>query len=141
MSAADNHWEDIEEFSYSDCSEELDNNSIDVPVMFSTDFSTTASETVECEITINDLDVQAVPDSEKAVYPNARLTNAASLLLIMIFAVTHKLSGEALKDLLTLINMHCLIPNPLIQSLYKFKKYFNMLQHPIKKLPKLLHFN
>ena len=133
MSVADNHWEDIEEFSYSDCSEELDNNSIDVPVMFSTGSSTTASETVDCGITINDLDVQAVPDGEKAIYPNARLTNAASLLLIMTFAVTHKLSGEALKDLLTLINMHCLIPNPLIQSLYKFKKYFNMLQHPIKK--------
>ena len=135
MSAADNHWEDIEEFSYStsDCSEELDNNSIDVQVMFSTSSSTTASETVDCGIAINDLDVQAVPDCEKAIYPNACLTNAASLLLIMTFAVTHKLGGEALKDLLTLISMHCLIPNPLIQSLYKFKKYFNMLQHPIKK--------
>ena len=71
--------------------------------------------------------------SEKLIYPNARITNATSMLLIMTFAVIHKLSGEALKDLLTFIDMHCLIPHALIQSLYKFKKYFGMLKHPIKK--------
>ena len=78
-------------------------------------------------------DTQIESESEKLIYPNARITNATSMLLIMTFAVTHKLSGEALKDLLTLIDMHCLIPHALIQSLYKFKKYFDMLKHPINK--------
>ena len=78
-------------------------------------------------------DTQIESQSEKLIYPNARITNATSMLLIMTFAVTHKLSGEALKDLLTLIDMHCLIPHALIQSLYKFKKYFDMLKHPINK--------
>ena len=50
----------------------------------------------------------------------------------MTFAMTHKLSGAALKDLLSLIDIHCLIPNPLIQSLYKFKQFFKLLQHPFK---------
>ena len=70
--------------------------------------------------------------SEKPIYPNARITNATSMLLIMIFVITHKLSGEALKDL-ALIDLHCLIPHALIQSLYNFKKYFSMLKHPIKR--------
>ena len=71
--------------------------------------------------------------SEKPIYPNAQITNATSMLLIMIFVITHKLSGEALKDLLALIDLHCLIPHALIQSLYKFKKYFSILKHPIKR--------
>ena len=66
------------------------------------------------------------------IYPNARIANAASMLLIMTFAIVHKLSGEALNDLLSLIDIHCLVPHNLIQSLYKFKKYF-MLKHSIKK--------
>ena len=53
---------------------------------------------------------------------------AISMLLIMTFAVVHKLSGEALKDLLSLIDMHCLVSHGLIQSLYKFKKYFGMIK-------------
>ena len=77
-------------------------------------------------------DTQTESQSGKLIYPNARITNAASMLLIMTFAVIHKLSGEALKDLLALIDMHCSIPHALIQSLYKLKKYFSMLKHPIK---------
>ena len=50
--------------------------------------------------------------SEKLIYPNARITNATSMLLIMTLAVIHKLSREALK-VLTLIDMHCLIPHAL----------------------------
>jgi len=72
-------------------------------------------------------------DHDSPIYPNARLTNSASMLLIMTFAVVHKLSGEALKDLLSLIDLHCLFPHALIQSLHKFKKYFNMLKNPITK--------
>lgn len=70
--------------------------------------------------------------TDKLIYPNARITNTVSMLLIMTFVMTHKLSGAALKDLLSLIDIHCLIPNPLIKSLYKFKQFFKLLQHPFK---------
>ena len=72
-------------------------------------------------------------EDEKLIYPNARITNAVSMLLIMSFAVTHQLTGAALKDLLSLIDIHCLVPNPLIKSLYKFKQYFVSLKNPLKK--------
>lgn len=55
------------------------------------------------------------------------------MLLIMTFAITHKLTGAALKDLLSLIDIHCLIPHPLIKSLYKFKQYFMSLKNPLRK--------
>ena len=66
---------------------------------------------------------ESVDDSQ--IYPNARITNAVSMLLIMTFALNHKLSGIAIRDLLSLINIHCLVPNPLLQSLFKFKQYFS----------------
>ena len=39
----------------------------------------------------------------------------------MTFAITHHLSSAALTDLLTLINLHCLIDIPSLQSLYRFQ--------------------
>ena len=38
---------------------------------------------------------QIESQSDKLIYPNARITNATSMLLIMTFAVIHKLSGNA----------------------------------------------
>ena len=55
------------------------------------------------------------------------------MILILTFAITHNLSSDALKDMLSLIDIHCLRPHPLIQSLYKFKKYFEFLNNPIRK--------
>ena len=72
-------------------------------------------------------------DDDKPIYPNARVTNAVSMLLIKTFAITHQLSGAALKDLLSLIDIHCLKPSPLIKSVYKFKQYFMSLKNPLKK--------
>ena len=60
-------------------------------------------------------------DNDNLIYPNARITNQVSMLLIMTFAIVNKLSGSALKDLLSLIDLHCPVPYRLISSLYKFK--------------------
>ena len=70
---------------------------------------------------------------DNPIYPNARITNAVSMLLIMTFALKHKLSGVAIRDLLSLIDIHCLEPNPLLKSLFKFKQYFQLLKNPLKK--------
>lgn len=75
--------------------------------------------------------VKSVDDNP--IYPNARITNAVSMLLIMTFALNHKLSGAAIRDLLSLIDIHCLVPNPLLKSFFKFKQYFQSLKSPLKK--------
>ena len=72
-------------------------------------------------------------DDGKPIYPNARVTNAVSMLLIMTFAITHQLSRAALKDLLSLIDIHCLKPSHLMKLVYKFKQYFKSLKNPLKK--------
>ena len=84
--------------------------------------SNTTNNTLNFGLEISNMEAETLSDNEKPIYPNARITNAVSVLLIMTYAITHKLSGEALKD-----------PHALIQSLYKFKRYFDMLKHPIKK--------
>ena len=63
------------------------------------DFSAT-SATLECGLEMTTEELQGTADIEKPIYPDAGITNATSMLLIMTFAVVHKLSGEALKDLL-----------------------------------------
>ena len=72
-------------------------------------------------------------DNDNLIYPNARITNKVSMLLIMTFAIVNKLSRSALKDLLCLIDLHCPVPYQLISSLYKFKQYFKALKNPPKK--------
>lgn len=59
--------------------------------------------------------------SSNLIYPNARISNVVSMLLIMTFAITNKLSGSALQGLLSLIDLHCIVPYWLIKSLYTFK--------------------
>ena len=84
----------------------------------------------------NDIDFGSehiTSEEDTLIYPNARISKAISMLLILTFVLTHKLSGAAVKNLLSLIDLHCLIPNPLFQSLYKFKQFFKFLQHPLKK--------
>ena len=76
--------------------------------------------------------IEETASADKLIYPNVRIFIIESMVLIMTFAMKHKLSGSTLKDLLSLIDIHCLIPNPLIQSLYKFKQFFKLLQHPFK---------
>ena len=71
--------------------------------------------------------------SSNLIYPNARISNAVSMLLIMTFAITNKLSGSAIQDLLSLIDLHCMVPHQLIKSLYTFKQYFKALKNPLKR--------
>ena len=65
------------------------------------------------------------------IYAGAAITVAISFLLIMTYAIRHSLSGEALSDLLTLINIHCPAPNHIAKTLYMFKKHFQNLKSPI----------
>ena len=75
-------------------------------------------------------DIDTISSESDPVYPGARISNAVSMLLIMTFVMTHKITGVALKDL-SLIDIYCLMPHHLIQSLYKFKKYFASVLTPL----------
>lgn len=70
------------------------------------------------------------PDG-KPIYSGAQLTIAASMTLILTFALTHNLTGVTITDLLTLISLHCLHPHPFLRSLHYFQKYFKDLRSPL----------
>ena len=76
-------------------------------------------------------ELEASSSESDPVYPGARISNVVSMLLIVTFVMTHKITGVALKDLLSLIDIHCLMPHRLIQSLYKFKQYFRYVKTPL----------
>jgi len=68
------------------------------------------------------------------LYEGSGLTVAASSILLQ-FKMKHKLTQEALGDLLELMKLHCPSPNKCHQSLYLFTKQFREL-----KLPVALHY-
>lgn len=70
--------------------------------------------------------------AEKPLYSGARLTLGISMLLIVTFAVRHGLSGVALSDLLTLIELHCLLPNCCANTTKLLRDFFNQLKSPIQ---------
>ena len=70
---------------------------------------------------------------DQSIYLDAPVTVADSSLLLMAFAVRHKLSGIALEDLLELIHFHCPKPNKCITELKEFQLFFQALKHPVVK--------
>ena len=55
-----------------------------------------------------------------------------SVLLIITFAVRHALSGVALTDLLSLIELHCLLPNNCAKTTKLLRDFFGKLKNPIE---------
>lgn len=86
----------------------------------------------EIEVTRDDSEDPLVKDTDKPLYAGARLTLGVSMLLIVTFAVRHALSGVALSDLLTLIEMHCLLPNCCANTTKLLRDFFNKLKSPIQ---------
>ena len=86
----------------------------------------------EIEMTSNKDEDPLVKAAEKPLYSGARLTLGISMLLIVTFAVRHGLSGVALSDLLTLIELHCLLPNCCASTTKLLRDFFNQLKSPIQ---------
>ena len=97
----------------------------------SSDFET-HSETHEVHQDLDD-SLFSVNESESAgkdedppVYPTCPLRLSESVLLIMTLAIRHKFTGDALADVIKLIDLHC-IPGPnshSIKTLRELKSYF-----------------
>ena len=104
------HERDVQEFIYSSDGDETDPQSRvndDVPQI-------TADN--ECDKTTED----------PPIYPSCPLRLSESVLLIMTLAIRHKLTGEALADIIKLIDLHC-IPGTQsfsIKTLRELKSYF-----------------
>jgi len=66
------------------------------------------------------------------LYDGSPVTFSVSLLLIISFAIRHNLSGLALADLLTLINIHLIVPNCFAKSTAVLNRFFRQLKKPIE---------
>ena len=66
------------------------------------------------------------------LYPGCRLSLEISMLLVVTFCIRHALSGVALADLLTLIELHCLLPNHFAKSTKLLRDFFGQLKSPIE---------
>lgn len=66
------------------------------------------------------------------LYSGAPITVAVSMLLIISFAIRHSLTGLALVDLLTLVSLHCALPNQCGSSMELVKKFFMKLKNTIQ---------
>ena len=70
--------------------------------------------------------------SQAMVFQNCPLTVTSSLLLIKKYQMRHKLTQEALSDLLQLMRLHFPTPNLLPSSLYLFNKELPVLGNPLE---------
>ena len=68
---------------------------------------------------------------ENKLYRDAPISTASSSVLLMKFIMKHRITQEALTDLLKVLKLHCPSPNNLPSTVYHFKKQFKDLQYPI----------
>lgn len=67
-----------------------------------------------------------------SLYDGATITLAASMVLLISFAMRHSLTGEALADLLMLVELHCLAPNLCQRNLKTFMAFFCSFRSPLQ---------
>jgi hypothetical protein len=78
---------------------------------------------------------EEVNNDNTPIFNGASITFREGALAILTFILTHKLTGLCLTDLLLLLlSLHCGANNILLKSLYKFKKYFQMIGKNFIKL-------
>ena len=65
------------------------------------------------------------------LYSGASITVNVTMILLLAFAVRHKLTNEAISDLLYLIRTICPQPNNTCTSFFKFRKFFSRLTIPV----------
>ena len=70
--------------------------------------------------------------ADTPLYKGAPISVAVSMLLVVTFAIRHSLTGLAILDLLTLVSLHCAVPNECASSMDLLKKFFMKLKNPIQ---------
>ena len=69
----------------------------------------------------NEDDQQNTYRKSVPIYPGSSLTIGISTLLVMAVVIHHSLMGQALKDILNLIWLHCLGSSEFLQSINELK--------------------
>lgn len=69
------------------------------------------------------------------IHPGSNITKAQSMLLLVSFMQRHNLTDEALKDLLSILDL--LLPSVFPISKYKFYKAFDVEESEVKSLCEL----
>lgn len=77
-----------------------------------------------------DADSESHHEHDDPLYRGAAITVGVAMTLLLAFIVRHKLTNEAIADLLYLIDHLCPKPNRCCKTLYKFKKFFSFLVLP-----------
>ena len=109
----------------SETGQDLDNNGMDTDLEFE---DKDESEHLDSFVKISELPSL----HNKPLYTGSPVTFSVSLLLIITFAMRHNLTGMALADLLTLINVHLLVPNCFAKSTAVLNHFFRQLKKPIE---------
>ena len=78
----------------------------------------------------DDADSGSHHEHDDPLYAGAAITVGVAMTLLLAFIVRHKLTNEAIADLLYLIDHLCPKPNRCCKTLYKFKKFFSFLVLP-----------
>ena len=78
-----------------------------------------------------DADSESHHEHDDPLYAGAAITvGVVAMTLLLVFIIRHKLTNEAITDLLYLIDHLCPKPNRCCKTLYKFKKFFSFLILP-----------
>lgn len=102
------------------------------------DLIAATAEPVQAEFEEDDKDseltttIEEPYNQQELLYMEASITTAASSVLMMKYVMKHKLSWEALADLLQIVKLHCPSPNNVPSTLFHFKKHFKDLQYPVQ---------
>ena len=86
------------------------------------------------EVTNNECSLRV---QHELLYKEASITTSTSSVLLMKYAMKHKLSIKALTDLLQIAKLHCSSPNNIPSSLFHFKNTVKGFSVP-SKVPLLL---
>ena len=77
-------------------------------------------------------DTSSVPKTTVQLYEGSVQTAYSSSVLLLQYKMRHRLTDEALEDLLQIIQMHCPSPNQCPTSVYKLNKFFPQMTYQIE---------
>ena len=91
---------------------------------------------VQAEEEGDEEDMQNLENSDQVhqgaqLYSHAPITTMCSRVILMKFIMKHRITQEALADLLQVLQLHLPSPNNAPSTLYHFRKEFKDLQYPL----------
>jgi len=117
--------EDDSEFE--EVSEEITSTESDDPLR---DVRVDSDDQIRCEAS-EETNTGKSSSENQTLYPGARVTIGAVMVLFTLFAIKYDLTGEAITHLLQLITLILPTGNILPDTLRKFKSYFRNLENPV----------